>query len=60
MGPMPPLGHGVHHYHFQLFALDLPLRFTETPTREQIVKSMEKHVIGMGELVGTYERKAED
>ena len=21
-GPQPPLGHGVHHYHFQLFALN--------------------------------------
>ncbi len=23
-GPMPPPAHGVHHYHFQLFALDEP------------------------------------
>ena len=24
-GPMPPPGHGVHHYHFKLYALDAPL-----------------------------------
>ena len=24
-GPMPPPGHGTHHYHFKLYALDAPL-----------------------------------
>src|SRR3954468_8728279 len=23
-GPQPPPGHGTHHYHFRLFALDVP------------------------------------
>ena len=23
-GPQPPAGHGTHHYHFRLFALDVP------------------------------------
>ena len=23
-GPQPPPGHGVHHYHFRVFALDVP------------------------------------
>jgi hypothetical protein len=58
-GPMPPLGHGVHHYHFQLFAVNSPLKFSEPPTREDVVKMMEKHVVGIGEVVGTYERLSE-
>ena len=29
-GPRPPRGHGVHHYHFQLFALDAPLKMDAT------------------------------
>jgi phosphatidylethanolamine-binding protein (PEBP) family uncharacterized protein len=24
-GPMPPEGHGVHHYHFKVYALDAKL-----------------------------------
>ena len=39
-GPMPPPGHGVHHYHFKLYALDQPLdlkpgaRQERTPRRD--------------------------
>src|SRR5208337_3915886 len=25
-GPMPPKGHGTHHYHFKLYALDAALK----------------------------------
>lgn len=60
IGPMPPLGHGVHHYHFQLFALDQPLHFSESPDRDQLVKAMAGHVLAQGELIGTYERTADD
>ena len=28
-GPAPPRGHGVHHYHFRLYALDQPLEVEE-------------------------------
>jgi Raf kinase inhibitor-like YbhB/YbcL family protein len=56
-GPMPPLGHGVHHYHFQLFAVDRLLNLSDKPEREQLIEAMKGHVVAQGELVGTYERK---
>jgi Raf kinase inhibitor-like YbhB/YbcL family protein len=60
IGPMPPLGHGVHHYHFQVFALDQPLRFSAAPDRDALVTAMQNHVLAQGELVGTYERMVDD
>jgi Raf kinase inhibitor-like YbhB/YbcL family protein len=55
-GPMPPPGHGVHHYHFKVYALDAPLHLEPGATKEMLLKAMESHIIGRGELVGTYER----
>jgi hypothetical protein len=56
-GAAPPLGHGVHHYYFQVFALDEPLALPDVaPTRDDIVEAMQGHVIAKGELVGTYAR----
>jgi Raf kinase inhibitor-like YbhB/YbcL family protein len=59
-GPKPPLGHGVHHYHFQLFALDQTLTFTEPPEKNDLLQAMQNHVLAQGEVVGTYEREIED
>jgi Raf kinase inhibitor-like YbhB/YbcL family protein len=56
-GPMPPAGHGVHHYHFKLYALDTRLDLPAGATKEQLVQAMHGHVLATGELVGTYERK---
>jgi hypothetical protein len=56
-GPLPPTGHGVHHYHFQLFALDEPTRFNFCPNRDDLIAAMSGHVLATGELVGTYEIK---
>lgn len=56
-GPLPPRGHGVHHYHFQLFALDNVLGLGPKATREELVEAMKGHVLAQGELVGTYERE---
>lgn len=56
-GPMPPRGHGVHHYRFRIYALDTELDAAAGLTREQLLAAMEGHVISEGELVGTYERK---
>lgn len=56
-GPLPPKGHGVHHYHFKIFALDRPLEDGPGLTKDQLIAKMKGHVLAQGELVGTYERK---
>jgi Raf kinase inhibitor-like YbhB/YbcL family protein len=56
-GPRPPSGHGVHHYHFRLAALDVPaLPLPADAKAEDVWKSALLHMIAETELVGTYER----
>lgn len=55
-GPAPPPGHGVHHYHFKLYALDQQLDIEAEQTKEDVLEASEGHIIAQGELVGTYER----
>ena len=55
-GPMPPPGHGVHHYYFKVYALDQPLELGPGATKERLLEAMAGHVLAEGELVGTYER----
>ena len=56
-GPMPPKGHGVHHYHFKIYALDAELEVDAGLTKDQLLETMRGHVIAEGELIGTYERR---
>lgn len=56
VGAAPPPGHGVHRYHFQVFAVDAPLAFEEAPDRDELAAALEGHVLAYGDLVGTYER----
>ena len=53
----PPPGHGMHHYHFQVFALDTSLRFTGGCGRREVIEAMGGHVLAWGETIGTYERR---
>ncbi len=55
-GPMPPEGHGVHHYFFWVLALDRELDLEPGLTLWQFLERAEPHIIGMNRLVGTYER----
>ncbi len=55
-GPMPPEGHGVHHYFFWLLALDAEAGLEPGLTLWQFLEKVEPHVIGMNRLVGTYSR----
>jgi Raf kinase inhibitor-like YbhB/YbcL family protein len=55
-GPMPPPGHGTHHYFFVLMALDKALDLKPNLTLWQLMSSVESHVIGMNRLMGTYQR----
>ena len=53
----PPPGHGVHHYHFQVFALDVPLELEAGAERDALLAAVSGHVLSWGEIVGTYERE---
>jgi len=55
-GPMPPPGHGVHHYHFKLYALDRPTGLKPGATKKELLRAMEGHILAQGDLVGTYKR----
>lgn len=58
-GPEPPVGHGIHHYHFRLIALDVPsLRVPAQVGVKEVLQEAWQHVIEEAELVGTYERTA--
>lgn len=56
-GPCPPRGHGVHHYHFRLYALDAELKLAPRLSRPQLEAAMKGHVVAQTELVGTYQRE---
>jgi Raf kinase inhibitor-like YbhB/YbcL family protein len=57
-GPMPPVNHGVHHYHFTLYALDQPIAAARGIARAELMQRMRGHILATGEVIGTYERKA--
>jgi Raf kinase inhibitor-like YbhB/YbcL family protein len=55
-GPMPPEGHGTHHYFFWLLALDEEKDFAPGLTLWEFLEKAEPNVIAMNRLVGTYSR----
>ena len=56
-GPCPPPGHGPHHYHFKLFALDTDrLGLLPSAKVADVENAARQHAIAEGEIVGTYER----
>ncbi len=55
-GPLPPPGHGAHHYHFKLYVLDTRLGLEAGASKDDLLRAMKGHVVAEGELVGTYSR----
>jgi len=55
-GPMPPVDHGVHHYHFRLYALDAELNLPPGLDKARLLAAIEPHVISTTVLIGTYKR----
>ena len=53
-GPCPPIGR--HRYYFKLFALDTELAGLAKPTRTELEKAIQGHIIDHTELVGLYQR----
>jgi hypothetical protein len=56
IGPCPPAG-PAHRYIFRLYALDVELQESPGLSKEQLLRSMEGHVIGEAELTGVYRRQ---
>jgi Raf kinase inhibitor-like YbhB/YbcL family protein len=54
-GPCPPIGR--HRYFHKLYALDVELPDLRAPTRTQLEKAMQGHVLAEAHLVGTYEKR---
>ena len=55
-GPMPPEGHGTHHYFFWLLALDADLEIEPGLSMWELLEKIEPKVTAMNRLVGTYSR----
>lgn len=53
-GPCPPKGR--HRYFHKLYALDTTLSDLGTPTKSQLERAMEGHVLAQAEVVGTYQK----
>jgi Raf kinase inhibitor-like YbhB/YbcL family protein len=54
MGPCPPIGR--HRYFFKLSALDTQLTGLNKPKKADLEKAIQGHVVGTGELIGTYQK----
>lgn len=52
-GPRPPPGHGMHHYYFWVYALDIHVE--GTPSREEFLKRYASHILEQNRLVGRYQ-----
>jgi Raf kinase inhibitor-like YbhB/YbcL family protein len=56
-GACPPRGHGTHHYHFKVMALDCEHLDAHGKNRAAEIQSLaRKHCIATAELVGLYSR----
>ena len=54
-GPCPPIGR--HRYFHKLYALDVALPDMGRPTKADLEKAIEGHVLAQAELIGTYQKK---
>ena len=55
-GPMPPPGHGTHHYYFWVYALDTELGADAGLSRAQLLERLEGHVLEQARIMGLYEQ----
>jgi len=53
-GPCPPIGR--HRYFHKLYALDIVLPDLNRPTKAQLEKAMQGHILEKFELIGTYQK----
>lgn len=55
-GPLPPNGHGPHHYYFWVIELSEPTSLPPGLNLWQLLERIEPLAIGMNRLIGKYER----
>jgi Raf kinase inhibitor-like YbhB/YbcL family protein len=55
-GPRPPKGDPPHRYFFRLYAVDEPIRISQTPTAAEVHEAVSGHERASGTLVGTFGR----
>jgi Raf kinase inhibitor-like YbhB/YbcL family protein len=53
-GPMPPVGHGPHHYFFWVYALSEPV--AGEPGRLQFLDEYADRIVAQARVVGVYSR----
>lgn len=51
-GPCPPSG--IHHYVFDLYALDTRLDLAVGTSRSELEEAMEGHILATAQLIGTF------
>jgi len=56
-GPCPPIGR--HRYFFKLYALDVVLPELAKPTKVELERAMQGHVLAEAQLMGTYQKKGQ-
>jgi Raf kinase inhibitor-like YbhB/YbcL family protein len=54
-GPCPPVGR--HRYFFKLYALDTLLPDLHEPTKAELERAMQGHVLAQAQLIGTYQKR---
>lgn len=54
-GPCPPSG--AHRYFFKLYALDTALDLSAGASKEQLLRTMEGHILAQAEVMGIYTRQ---
>ena len=55
VGPCPP-GHSPHRYVFDVYALDRKLNLPAAVSKKDVVKAIDGHVLGWGEVAGRFGR----
>jgi Raf kinase inhibitor-like YbhB/YbcL family protein len=54
-GPCPPVGR--HRYFFKLYALDTLLPDLRKPSKADLERAMQGHVLAQAQLIGTYQKQ---
>jgi Raf kinase inhibitor-like YbhB/YbcL family protein len=54
-GPCPPIGR--HRYFHKLYALDTALPKLKNPTKAELEKAMQGHILAEAVLMGTYQKR---